>query len=70
MATEALPVLAQAREALRGLPKPAIAAALPLVLARRDLGRIAAGADLSRPPGPRGGLDRIAVAWAGLRGRV
>ncbi|QDJ10048.1 Phytoene synthase family protein [Roseomonas mucosa] len=70
LAAEALPVLEQARKALRDLPKPAVAAALPLVLARRDLRRIADGADLVQPPGPRGGADRLAVAWAGLRGRV
>ncbi|MHB0688998.1 squalene/phytoene synthase family protein, partial [Roseomonas mucosa] len=70
LAAEALPVLEQARKALRDLPKPAVAAALPLVLARRDLRRIADRADLAQPPGPRGGADRLAVAWAGLRGRV
>jgi hypothetical protein len=46
----------------------ALAAALPAVLARRDLARIAR----DRPPaGPARGLaDRIAVVWAGLRGQL
>ncbi len=45
------------------LPRPTIAAALPSVLARRDL----------RHPGqdiPRGTADRIAVAWAAAQARV
>ena len=45
------------------LPRPTIAAALPAVLARRDL----------RHPGqdvPRGLLDRIAVAWAAAQARI
>ena len=45
------------------LPRPALAAALPAVLARRDL----------RHPGrsrPRGGGDRLAVALAAALGRV
>lgn len=43
---------------------PAMAAALPAVLARRDLARG------PQPPGPRGLGDRLAVAAAGLLGRV
>jgi len=46
------------------VPKPAIAAALPVVLARRDL---------ARPldtPGPRGIGDKLAVTWAALTGRI
>jgi phytoene synthase len=49
---------------LAGLPGPAIAAALPLVLARRDLRRLARGRAVQR-----GALDRLAVAWTGLRAR-
>jgi phytoene synthase len=53
-------------EATRGIsvPKPAIAAALPLVLARRDLRR------LGRPPAPRGFGDKFAVLVAGLTGML
>ncbi|WP_149535653.1 squalene/phytoene synthase family protein [Siccirubricoccus phaeus] len=52
---------------LRALPQGAVAAALPLVLARRDLRRLAAG----RPGlAGRGFGDRVAVAWAGMRGAV
>jgi phytoene synthase len=55
--------------ALRGLPPVAIAAALPLVLARRDLRRLARGGGGTRQAG-RGLGDRVAVLAAGLRGRV
>ncbi len=57
--------LPDAATALRGLPRGAIAAALPLVLARRDLRRLAAGGAADRRLS-----DRFAVALAGLRGRV
>lgn len=71
----ALPRLDRARQALRqtatasgpGLPRRALAAALPLVLAARDLPRLARGAEV--PPG-RGLADRLAVMAAGLIGRV
>jgi len=53
------------RPDLRALPRDALAAALPLVLARRDLRRLARGQEARR-----GGFDRLAVALAGLRGRV
>ncbi len=46
------------------LPKHAIAAALPAVLARRDLQRMAF------IPGPRGFGDRLAVVLAGFTGRL
>ena len=46
------------------LSRKVIAAALPGVLARRDLGRV------GRAPGPRGGGDRLAVAAAAAVGRV
>jgi len=46
------------------LPRPAVAAALPSVLARRDLGRI------GRPVAARGLGDRLAVTLAGLTGRI
>lgn len=63
MATEGLEALASAR---RDLPPGVIAAALPAVLARRDLRRIARG-----HAAPARGLgDRLAVSWAGLRQRV
>ncbi len=52
---------------IAGLPGAAVAAALPLVLARRDLKRLAAGEPV---PATRGLWDKLAVTWAGLRGRV
>jgi len=64
MAVEGLQALAGAR---RDIPRTAVAAALPVVLARRDLARIAAGRAVARP---RGLADRAAVALAGLRGRI
>ncbi|MGG5818786.1 squalene/phytoene synthase family protein [Falsiroseomonas sp. HW251] len=50
----------------RGLPTALVAAALPAVLARRDLARLAAG---GMPEG-RGIADRLAVTLAGLLGRA
>ncbi len=70
MAADALPGLASARATLRALPRAALAAALPAVLAGRDLRRFAAGRGLGEPPGPRRAADRLAIALAGLRGRV
>lgn len=57
---------------LHDLPRQAVAAALPLVLARRDLRRLARGRSGSTKSGPTGrGLDdRLAVMLAGLLGRV
>ncbi len=46
------------------LSRATVAAALPAVLARRDLAR------LPFPPGPRGIGDKLAVLRAALRGRV
>jgi len=46
------------------VPRQAIAAALPAVLARRDLARAPVW------PPARGLGDRLAVTWAGLRGRI
>ncbi|WP_369412776.1 squalene/phytoene synthase family protein [Neoroseomonas alba] len=63
MAAEGLTALADAR---RDVPAEAIAAALPAVLARRDLARLARG----QATGERGLGDRLAVSWAGLRHRV
>ena len=63
MAAEGLSALAGAR---RDVPRGAVAAALPAVLARRDLARLVAG----RAVTGRGIGDRLAVAVAGLRGRV
>jgi phytoene synthase len=68
LAGEALERLAAARRAARGvLPRGLLAAALPAVLAARDLRR---AGDTARPPAPRGLADRLAVTLAGLRGRV
>lgn len=64
MAAEGLAALGAAR---RDIPAGSIAAALPAVLAARDLKRVAAGRGV---PAPRGFGDRVAVIWAGLRGRV
>ena len=64
-AVRALAAAAPPAPELAALPPQAIAAALPLVLARRDLRRLARGG-ASR----RGTLDRLALAWAGWRGRV
>jgi phytoene synthase len=52
---------------LRALPRVALPAALPLVLARRDLRRLAAGRAV---PVERGFGDRAAVTLAGLLGRA
>lgn len=49
------------------LPRAALPAALPAVLARRDLRRIARGMPVPRP---RGVGDRLAVTWAAFRGRL
>jgi len=64
MAAEGLSALHGAR---RDVPKSAIAAALPAVLARRDLARIARGVAVPRE---RGLGDRLAVIGVGFRGRV
>lgn len=50
-------------DAMQPVPRAAIGAALPVVLARRDLARAAYAGD-------RPWSDRVAVTWAGLRGRV
>lgn len=72
LAAEARPAVERARHALRaaggGLPRQVVAAALPLVLARRDLARLSARG--AAPAGPRGLGDRLAVILAGLSGRV
>lgn len=52
-----------ARAAAASLPRNVVAAALPAVLARRDLARWAT------PPGPRGLGDRLAVGLAAIRGK-
>jgi phytoene synthase len=62
LATEAAGFLAEARR-IR-VPKHAIAAALPAVLARRDLRR------LSQLAGPRGFGDKFAVVLAGVSGML
>lgn len=63
MAVEGLAALAAAR---RDVPEAAIAAALPAVLARRDLMRLARGGVTAA----RGIGDRLGVSWAGLRRRI
>jgi len=63
LAAEGLRFLAQSPSGM--VPRAFVAAALPAVLARRDLRR--------RPPAqplPRGLADRLAVTWAGLTGWV
>lgn len=64
MAAEGLEAL---RTAPRDVPKALIAAALPVVLAGCDLRRLAEGKPV---PAPRGVADRVALIWAGWRGRV
>ncbi len=59
--------LHQARSLRPRPPRGAIAAALPLVLARRDLHRLARGEAI---PPTRGLADRLAVTAAGLLGRA
>jgi phytoene synthase len=46
------------------LPRAVVAAALPVVLARRDLRRV------TLSPRQRGAGDRLAVIWAGFTGRI
>jgi phytoene synthase len=67
LAAEGLAELAQARARARLVPRAAVAAALPAVLAARDLRRLAMGRAV---PVPRGFGDRAAVVLAGLRGRA
>jgi phytoene synthase len=75
LAAEGEALLAQGRkETARTLPRGAIAAALPAVLARRDLRRLARG-DVAEP-GPAASRparslgDRLAVMAAGFSGRL
>ncbi|MBU8540076.1 squalene/phytoene synthase family protein [Falsiroseomonas tokyonensis] len=65
LAEEGSAQLAKARA--EDLPRQALPAALPVVLAARDLARLAAGLPI---PAPRGLGDRIAIIWAGFRGRL
>jgi phytoene synthase len=64
MAAEGLVALGDAR---RDVPAAAIAAALPAVLARRDLARLARGGAV---PAGRGLADRLAVMRRGVTGRL
>jgi phytoene synthase len=64
MAAEGVEAL---RTAPRDVPKGRVAPALLAVLAARDLRRLAAGKVVAMP---RGVADRVAVIWAGWRGRV
>ncbi|WP_431269744.1 squalene/phytoene synthase family protein [Dankookia sp. P2] len=68
LAADGVAALEATRRALRPLGRAANAAALPLVLARRDLRRLAAGRAL--PAGARGLGDRLAVVLAGIAGRA
>ena len=71
LAGEGLRLLEEGRRHLATLPRQAVAAALPGVLAGRDLRRVLApGWSPGTVPGPRGLGDRLAVTWAGWRGRV
>jgi phytoene synthase len=54
-----------ARERRAPLPRQALAASLPAVLAARDFQRMAAGRGV---PATRGLGDRLALTWAGFRG--
>jgi phytoene synthase len=67
LAAEGAARLAEARREARAIPRQAVAAALPGVLAARDLARLSDGRDV---PAPRGLGDRLAVTLAGLRGRA
>lgn len=70
LAEEGLALLRDVEGRLGRLPRGSLAAALPGRLARRDLRRVlAAGWDPAQPPPPRGLGDRLAVMWAGWRGR-
>jgi phytoene synthase len=64
LAAEGLEALRAAR---RDVPRAAIAAALPAVLARRDLAWLAQGRQVALP---RGVAARLAVMIAGWRGRL
>lgn len=71
LARDGLALLEAGRKGLGGLPPGAIAAALPGVLARRDLKRVLSPSwQPGEAPAPRGAGDRLAVAWAGWRGRA
>jgi phytoene synthase len=71
LARQGLSLLEAGRRKLAALPKPAVAAALPAVLARRDLKRVLRNDwQPGAPPWQRGVGDRAAVAWAGWRGQV
>ncbi|MGX9962711.1 phytoene/squalene synthase family protein [Roseomonas sp. F4] len=65
LAEEGIVTLARLRA--EALPRVALPAVLPAVLAARDLRRLAAGRPI---PAPRGFGDRLAVMLAGLRGRL
>ncbi|MBS0560413.1 MAG: squalene/phytoene synthase family protein [Proteobacteria bacterium] len=66
LSAEARALLAGARRP--AVPRAVIAAALPAVLAARDLGRAATGHPPA--PAPRGLADRLAVTAAGIAGRL
>lgn len=71
LARDGLNLLEAGRAGLAGLPTRASAAALPGVLAHRDLRRVLSpGWQPGAAPEPRGLGDRLAVTWAGWRGRV
>ncbi|WP_338662692.1 squalene/phytoene synthase family protein [Pararoseomonas sp. SCSIO 73927] len=71
LAREGLSILEAGRKAVAGLPGRAVAAALPAVLAGRDLRRVLSPSwQPGAPAAPRGLGDRVAVAWAGWTGRI
>ena len=71
LARDGLNLLEAGRKGLSGLPARAVAAALPGVLAGRDLRHVlSAGWRPGEAPEARGLGDRLAVAWAGRRGRI
>ncbi|TDH64245.1 hypothetical protein E2C06_02570 [Dankookia rubra] len=68
LAGESLATLDETRTTLRPLGRLAVAAALPAVLARRDLRRLSRGKTVSLDPRSLG--DRLAVTLAGFTGRI
>lgn len=68
LAADGLTLLTSARQ-LR-LPRSVLAAALPAVLARRDLRRLVANPAPAPSGNARGFADRLAVTIAGITGRI
>jgi phytoene synthase len=71
LAEQGLSILRAGRSEVVGLPSRAIAAALPAVLAGRDLRAVLSpGWEPGAQAMPRRLGDRLAVSWAGWRGRI